>query len=81
MTKKSNKQSFWDRWRFKSRFVIQNSDTFEAYNLKTFKAKRFSCCLLFFCFLVGGTTLIIAYSPEEYIPGYTVQTFDAISLP
>ncbi|MEE3037782.1 MAG: M23 family metallopeptidase [Bacteroidota bacterium] len=73
MTKNSNKQSFWERWRFKYRFVIQNSDTFEEriiLKLSRLNVFLVVCCL--FVFLVGGTTLIIAYSPlKEYIPGYT----------
>lgn len=73
MANDTNKQSFWERWRFKYRFVIQNSDTFEerlVFKLSRLNVFLVICCL--FSFLIGGTTLIIAYSPlKEFIPGYT----------
>lgn len=73
MSKNTNKQSFWKRWRFKYRLVIQNSDTFEerlVFRLSRLNVFLVICCL--FTLLIGGTTLIIAYSPlKEFIPGYT----------
>lgn len=73
MSKETNKQSFWGRWRFKYRFVVQNSDTFEerlVFKLSRLNVFLVVCCL--FSVLIGGTTLIIAYSPlKEFIPGYT----------
>ena len=73
MSKNTNKQSFWKRWRFKYRLVIQNSDTFEerlVFRLSRLNVFIVICCL--FTLLIGGTTLIIAYSPlKEFIPGYT----------
>lgn len=73
MSKGINKQSFWERWRFKYRLVIQNSDTFEerlVFRLSRLNVFLVICCL--FTVLIGGTTLLIAYSPlKEFIPGYT----------
>ena len=73
MTKKKNKTSFWKRWRFKYRFVILNSETFEerlSFNMSRLNVFLLTCTSL--SLLIGGTTLIIAFSPlREYIPGYT----------
>ena len=73
MTKKKNNQSFLERWRFRYRFVILNSETFEerlSFNMSRLNVFLLTCASL--CLLIGGTTLIIAFSPlREYIPGYT----------
>lgn len=73
MTDGNKKQSFWKRWRFKYRFVVLNSETFEerlAFNMSRLNVFLLTCVSL--TLLIGGTTLIIAFSPlREYIPGYT----------
>ena len=73
MSDGNKKQSFWKRWRFKYRFVILNSETFEerlAFNMSRLNVFLLTCVSL--TLLIGGTTLIIAFSPlREYIPGYT----------
>lgn len=69
----NKKQSFWKKWRFKYRFVVLNSETFEerlAFNMSRLNVFLLTCVSL--TLLIGGTTLIIAFSPlREYIPGYT----------
>jgi len=73
MSSENKKQSFWKRWRFKYRFVILNSETFEerlSFTMSRLNVFLFVCVSL--TILIGGTTLIIAFSPlREYIPGYT----------
>ena len=73
MSDGNKKQSFWKRWRFKYRFVVLNSETFEerlAFNMSRLNVFLLICVSL--TLLIGGTTLIIAFSPlREYIPGYT----------
>ena len=73
MSDGNKKQSFWKRWRFKYRFVVLNSETFEerlAFNMSRLNVFLLTCVSL--TLLIGGTTLIIAFSPlREYIPGYT----------
>ena len=73
MSDGNKKQSFWKRWRFKYRFVVLNSETFEerlAFNMSRLNVFLLTC--VFLTLLIGGTTLIIAFSPlREYIPGYT----------
>lgn len=73
MSDGNKKQSFWKRWRFKYRFVVLNSETFEerlAFNMSRLNIFLLTCVSL--TLLIGGTTLIIAFSPlREYIPGYT----------
>lgn len=73
MSDKNKKHSFWKRWRFKYRFVILNSDTFEerlSFNMSRLNVFLLVCMSL--TFLIVGTALIIAFSPlREYIPGYT----------
>jgi murein DD-endopeptidase MepM/ murein hydrolase activator NlpD len=73
MSDGNKKQSFWKKWRFKYRFVILNSETFEerlAFNMSRLNVFLLTCVSL--TLLIGGTTLIIAFSPlREYIPGYT----------
>ena len=65
--------SFWNRWRLKYRFVILNSENFEE--LISFNMSRLNVFLLTsvtLTLLMGGTALVIAFSPlKEYIPGYT----------
>lgn len=67
------KRSFWEKWRYKYRFVILNSDNFEE--RLSFKLSRLNVFVLgsfALLFLIGGTTLLIALTPlREYIPGYT----------
>ncbi|MBL6658256.1 MAG: M23 family metallopeptidase [Flavobacteriales bacterium] len=69
----NKKQSFWKKWRFKYRFVILNSETFEerlSFNMSRLNVFLLTCVSI--TLLIGGTTLIIAFSPlREYIPGYT----------
>ena len=73
MSDGNKKQSFWKRWRLKYRFVVLNSETFEerlAFNMSRLNVFLLTCVSL--TLLIGGTTLIIAFSPlREYIPGYT----------
>ena len=67
------KRGFWEKWRYKYRFVILNSDTFEE--RLSFKLSRLNVFVLSgfaLIFLIGGTSLLIAFTPlREYIPGYT----------
>ena len=69
--KKNN--SFWNRWRFKYRFVILNSENFEeklSFNISRLNVLLLTCISI--TLLMGGTALVIAFSPlREYIPGYT----------
>ncbi len=73
MSDGNKKQSFWKKWRFKYRFVVLNSETFEerlAFNMSRLNIFLLTCVSL--TLLIGGTTLIIAFSSlREYIPGYT----------
>ena len=73
MSNKKKKESFWNKWRFKYRLVVLNSETFEerlAFNMSRLNVFLFVCVSL--TLLVGGTATIIAFSPlREYIPGYT----------
>ena len=70
---KDEKRGFWERWRYKYRFVILNSDNFEE--RLSFKLSRLNVFVLgsfALVFLIGGTTLLISLTPlREYIPGYT----------
>lgn len=67
------KRGFWEKWRYKYRFVVLNSDTFEE--RLSFKLSRLNVFVLSgfaLIFLIGGTSLLIAFTPlREYIPGYT----------
>jgi murein DD-endopeptidase MepM/ murein hydrolase activator NlpD len=73
MSKDKKKISFWNRWRFKYRFVILNSENFEerlSFNISRLNVFLLSCVTI--TLLMGGTALVIAFSPlREYIPGYT----------
>ncbi|MAD50055.1 MAG: peptidase M23 [Flavobacteriales bacterium] len=73
MSKDKKKNSFWNRWRFKYRFVILNSESFEerlSFNISRLNVFLLSCITI--TLLMGGTALVIAFSPlREYIPGYT----------
>ena len=73
MSKDKKKNSFWNRWRFKYRFVILNSENFEerlSFNMSRLNVFLFTCVTV--TLLMGGTALVIAFSPlREYIPGYT----------
>jgi len=73
MSNKKKKESFWNKWRFKYRLVVLNSETFEerlSFNMSKLNVFLFVCVSL--TLLVGGTATIIAFSPlREYIPGYT----------
>ena len=67
------KRGFWERWRYKYRFVVLNSDNFEE--RLSFRLSRLNLFVLSsfaLVFLIGGTTLLISLTPlREYIPGYT----------
>ena len=73
MSKDKKKNSFWNRWRFKYRFVILNSENFEerlSFNISRLNVFLLSCITI--TLLMGCTALVIAFSPlREYIPGYT----------
>lgn len=73
MSNDKKKNSFWNRWRFKYRFVILNSENFEerlSFNMSRLNVFLLTCVTI--TLLMGGTTLVIAFSPlREYIPGYT----------
>ena len=73
MSKDKKKNSFWNRWRFKYRFVILNSENFEerlSFNMSRLNVFLLGCVTI--TLLMGGTALVIAFSPlREYIPGYT----------
>ena len=70
---KEQKRGFWEKWRYKYRFVVLNSDNFEE--RLSFKLSRLNVFVLSsfaLVFLIGGTTLLISLTPlREYIPGYT----------
>ena len=73
MSKDKKKNSFWNRWRFKYRFVILNSESFEerlSFNMSRLNIFLLTCVSV--TLLMVSTALVIAYSPlREYIPGYT----------
>lgn len=73
MSRGKKNNSFWNRWRFKYRFVILNSENFEerlSFNMSRLNVFLLSCVTV--SLLMGGTALVIAFSPlREYIPGYT----------
>lgn len=60
----------------KYRLVILNEQTFEErFSFKLNRLNVFVTSILFAGFLVGTTTLIIAFTPlREYIPGYSSST-------
>jgi murein DD-endopeptidase MepM/ murein hydrolase activator NlpD len=67
------KGGFWGRWRSKHRFVILNGETFkEKYSFNLSRLNLFVLLGFILVILIGGTTILIAFSPmREYIPGYT----------
>ena len=69
---KKNK-SFLKKWRFRYRFVILNSESFEEYlSFNISKLNLFVLACVAITFLMVSTAVVIAYSPlKEYIPGYT----------
>ena len=69
---KKNK-SFLKKWRFRYRFVILNSESFEEYlSFNISKLNLFVLLCVAIAFLMVSTVVVIAYSPlKEYIPGYT----------
>ena len=69
---KKNK-SFLKKWRFRYRFVILNSESFEEYlSFNISKLNLFVLACVAITFLTVSTAVVIAYSPlKEYIPGYT----------
>ena len=77
MSKNKEYNSFWKRWRLKYRLVVLNSENLEE--LISLKLSRINVFLVIVCsviFLIGGTALIIAFSPvKESIPGYTNTEF------
>lgn len=72
MSKDKKNNSFWSRWQFKYRFVILNSENFEElflFNMSKLNVFLLTCVSI--TLLMGGTALVIAFSPlREYIPGY-----------
>ena len=73
MSKDKKNNSFWNRWRLKYRFVILNSENFDeliSFNISRLNVFLLTCVTI--TLLMGGTALVIAFSPlKEYIPGYT----------
>ena len=67
------KSNFWGKWRSKHRFVILNGETFkEKYSFNLSRLNIFVLLGFTLTILIGGTTILIAFSPiREYIPGYT----------
>jgi murein DD-endopeptidase MepM/ murein hydrolase activator NlpD len=73
MNKKKKKSSkFKNKLVQKYRLVVENSENFEKlYQLKLSRLNVFVYGGFFSIFLIGITSLIIAYTPlKEYIPGY-----------
>lgn len=68
-----NKKSYWDRWRFKYKLVILNSESFEErFSLILSRLNVFLIIGAITAFLIIGTGLLIAFSPlKGYLPGYT----------
>lgn len=68
-----NKKSYWDKWRFKYKLVILNSESFEErLSLRLSRLNVFLIVAAIITFLIIGTGLLIAFSPlKGYIPGYT----------
>lgn len=68
-----NKKSYWDRWRFKYKLVILNSESFEErFSLILSRLNVFLIIGAIIAFLIIGTGLLIAFSPlKGYLPGYT----------
>lgn len=79
-----NKNTRWERWRNKFRFVILNDDTFEEYfTVRLSPLNIFVSVILFVAFTVSLTALIIAYTPlRELVPGQTSSSMrrEALSL-
>lgn len=69
----NEKSNFWGKWRSKHRFVILNGETFkEKYSFNLSRLNIFVLLGFALTILIGGTTILIAFSPiREYIPGYT----------
>lgn len=77
MSKNKEYNSLWKRWRLKYRLVVLNNETLEELiSLKLSKINVFLVIISSVIFLIGGTALIIAFSPiKESIPGYTNTDF------
>ena len=73
MSDNKKNKSFLNRWRFRYRFVILNSESFEEYlSFNISKLNLFVLLCVAIAFLMVSTVVVIAYSPlKEYIPGYT----------
>ena len=73
MSDNKKNKSFLKRWRFRDRFVILNSESFEEYlSFNISKLSLFVLLCVAIAFLMVSTVVVIAYSPlKEYIPGYT----------
>ena len=73
MSDNKKNKSFLKRWRFRYRFVILNSESFEEYlSFNISKLNLFVLACVAITFLMVSTVVVIAYSPlKEYIPGYT----------
>ena len=73
MSDNKKNKSFLKRWRFRYRFVILNSESFEEYlSFNISKLNFFVLLCVAIAFLMVSTVVVIAYSPlKEYIPGYT----------
>ncbi|GGI56273.1 M23 family metallopeptidase [Winogradskyella haliclonae] len=71
--KTKNKKELKKKLLHKYRLVVLNEDTFEErYAIKLNRLNVFVLTALSTIFLVGFTTLLIAYTPlREYIPGYS----------
>lgn len=77
MSKNKEYNSLWKRWRLKYRLVVLNNENLEELiSLKLSKINVFLVIISSVIFLIGGTALIIAFSPiKESIPGYTNTDF------
>lgn len=66
------KKSFWSRLRNKYRLVVLNDETFEEkISMRLSRMNVFVSLTFGVVFLIGATTLLIAFTPlREYIPGY-----------
>ena len=71
--KESRRQRISRKLLYKYRLVVLNDDTFEErFSFKLNRLNVFVFSTLFAVFLIGITTLIIAFTPlREYIPGYS----------
>lgn len=73
MAKPKKEQGIFNKLRNKYRLVILNDDTFEEkLSFKLSRLNVFVALGFLTLLLIGGTTLLIAFTPlREYIPGYS----------